>query len=99
MEDNELDIDEKELNAVPGIIYFSSIPTRMNVAMLTDELRHFGKINRVYLVPKKSTKEKSQRQYTEGWVEFVKRKNAKKAARALNCIEVPGGKVTTAFLN
>ncbi|VDN98496.1 unnamed protein product [Rodentolepis nana] len=77
---------------VPGVLYFSSIPTGMNVAMLTDELSHFGKINRVYLVPKKSKKEKAQRLYSEGWVEFFKKKNAKEAARALNCIEVPGGK-------
>ena len=78
---------------IPGIVYFSSIPTGMNVAMLTEELQNFGPINRVYLVPKKNLRDKSHRQYSEGWVEFVNRKNAEKAARVLNCVEVPGGKV------
>lgn len=91
MESSELAVAKK--GTVPGVLYFSSIPTGMNVAMLTDELSHFGKINRVYLVPKKSKKKKSQRLYSEGWVEFFKKKNAKEAARALNCVEVPGGKV------
>ncbi|VDL59197.1 unnamed protein product [Hymenolepis diminuta] len=90
MESTELAVVKKE--KVPGVLYFSSIPTGMNVAMLTDELSHFGKINRVYLVPKKSKKKKSQRLYSEGWVEFFKKKHAKEAARALNCVEVPGGK-------
>ncbi|VDM32301.1 unnamed protein product [Hydatigera taeniaeformis] len=83
-----------ETDSLPlsGIVYFSSIPTGMNVAMLTQELRHFGPINRVYLVPKRTSRDKAQRQYSEGWVEFIKRKNARNAARALNCLEVPGGK-------
>ncbi|EUB64884.1 Pre-rRNA-processing protein ESF2 [Echinococcus granulosus] len=83
---------ESDSFAFSGVVYFSSIPTGMNVAMLTQELQNFGPINRVYLVPKKTSRDKTQRQYSEGWVEFVKRKNARKAARTLNCLEVPGGK-------
>lgn len=85
-------------DVVPGVVYLSSIPTGMSVARITDELSHFGKINRVYLVPKKSKSDKDQRMYSEGWVEFVKKKYAKEAARALNCVEVPGGKVSRPFI-
>lgn len=66
----------------------------MNVAMLTQELQHFGPINRIYLVPKKTSRDRTQRQYSEGWVEFVRRKSARNAARTLNALGVPGGKVT-----
>ena len=84
---------KQESGKIPGIVFFSSIPTGMNVATLTEELQHFGQIGRVYLVPNKNSRGKSHRQYSEGWVEFTNRKNAKRLVKALNCIEVPGGKV------
>uniref|UniRef100_A0A183SPW7 Activator of basal transcription 1 n=2 Tax=Schistocephalus solidus TaxID=70667 RepID=A0A183SPW7_SCHSO len=78
--------------SVPGIVYFSSIPTEMNVSMLKEHISAFGNINRVYLVPKKRVRNRPKRQYEEGWVEFQDKKSAKKAATRLNCTEVLGGK-------
>ncbi|TPP57185.1 Pre-rRNA-processing protein esf2 [Fasciola gigantica] len=75
----------------PGVIYLSSIPAGMNVCIVSDIMRQFGEIGRVYLVPKTNKKGKF-RQYDEGWVEFLKKKVAKKVAKKLNCCEVPGSK-------
>ncbi|VDD75565.1 unnamed protein product [Mesocestoides corti] len=91
-EDEDCRLNDVNSNRIPGVVYFSSIPTGMNVAMLTEELSHFGTVKRVYLVPKKCFRDKTNRQYSEGWVEFSRRKDAKRAARTLNCVEVPGGK-------
>ncbi|GAA56316.1 RNA-binding ATPase activator esf2 [Clonorchis sinensis] len=83
--------DEMEPATEPGIIYLSTIPTGMNVSMISDIMSQFGKLGRVYLVPK-ATKQKKFRQYDEGWVEFVNKKYAKRVAKNLNCAEVPGSK-------
>ncbi|CAH8572627.1 unnamed protein product [Heterobilharzia americana] len=84
----EEDIVESD---VPGIIYLSTIPTGMNVSMISDIMQQFGKIGRVYLVPKRK-KVGKYRQYEEGWVEFLKKKVAKRVAKRLNCVEVLGSK-------
>ncbi|CAH8551350.1 unnamed protein product [Dicrocoelium dendriticum] len=80
-----------ESTSDPGVVYLSSIPTGMNVALVSDVMSQFGTMGRIYLVPK-STKPKKFRQYEEGWVEFIDHKCAKRAAKRLNCTEVAGSK-------
>lgn len=90
-----LDVEDAEVSAStgePGVIYLSSIPTGMNVSIMSDIMRQFGDVGRIYLVPK-TTKKGKFRQYEEGWVEFLKKKTAKRVAKNLNCCEVPGSKV------
>ncbi|RTG83086.1 ESF2/ABP1 family protein [Schistosoma bovis] len=84
----EEDIVESD---VPGIIYLSTIPNGMNVSMISDIMQQFGKIGRVYLIPKKK-KVGKYRQYEEGWVEFLNNKIARRVAKRLNCTEVLGSK-------
>nr|CAH8853610.1 unnamed protein product [Trichobilharzia regenti] len=75
---------------IPGVIYLSTIPTGMTVSMISGIMQQFGKIGRVYLVPKK--KKGKHWEYEEGWVEFVNKKIAKRVAKQLNCVEVLGSK-------
>ncbi|KAK4470709.1 hypothetical protein MN116_006237 [Schistosoma mekongi] len=85
-----LEEDRVHLN-IPGIIYLSTIPNGMNVSIVSDIMRQFGEIGRVYLVPKKK-KAGKYRQYEEGWVEFLNNKTAKRVSKRLNCTEVLGAK-------
>lgn len=36
---------------VPGIVYLSSIPTKMNVKLIKDYLSDFGEVDRIFLQP------------------------------------------------
>ncbi|VDP94888.1 unnamed protein product [Echinostoma caproni] len=95
----EVDTEDRSKNASdditePGVVYLSTIPAGMNVSIVSDIMRQFGAVGRVYLVPK-TTKKGKFRQYEEGWVEFLKKKVAKRVAKGLNCCEVPGSKVSS----
>lgn len=80
-----------------GVVYISRIPPSMTPSNLRQHLSPFGNIGRVYLAPddrkaahlkklskkaKKAMRPKSS--FTEGWVEFLNKKDAKTAAEALN---------------
>lgn len=78
-----------------GVVYISRIPPAMTPSNLRQHLSSFGNIGRVYLAPddrrktnkaskkeKKATRPKSC--FTEGWIEFLNKKDAKNAAEALN---------------
>lgn len=80
-----------------GVVYISRIPPSMTPSNLRQYLAPFGNIKRVYLAPddrkaahikklskkaKKALRPKSA--FTEGWVEFLNKKDAKSAALALN---------------
>lgn len=80
-----------------GVVYISRIPPAMTPSNLRQYLSPFGTIGRVYLAPddrkaahlkklskkaKKALRPKSA--FTEGWVEFLNKKDAKSAALALN---------------
>lgn len=80
-----------------GVVYISRIPPAMTPSNLRQHLTPFGTIGRVYLAPddrkaahakklpkraKKTLRQKSA--FTEGWVEFIKKKEAKAAAEILN---------------
>ncbi|XP_041975228.1 pre-rRNA-processing protein esf2-like [Aricia agestis] len=70
-----------------GIIYLSTIPPYMNVAKIREIFSQFGDIGRIYLQSSSKPGEKRKRvpnQFTEGWVEFQKKKIAKAVAANLN---------------
>ncbi|PZC72148.1 hypothetical protein B5X24_HaOG211803 [Helicoverpa armigera] len=70
-----------------GIIFLSTIPPYMNVAKIREIFSEFGDVGRIYLQPSAKPGEKRKRvpnQFTEGWVEFQKKKVAKMVATKLN---------------
>ncbi|RWS26266.1 activator of basal transcription-like protein, partial [Leptotrombidium deliense] len=90
---------EKVLNVKEehrGIIYLSFIPPGLNVQKVRKIFSEFGEVTNIYLEPeKKHTKKGNKkvvkvRSYTEGWVEFRKKKIAKKIAAMLNGRQVGG---------
>lgn len=83
-----------------GVIYLSRIPPFMKPAKLRALLEPYGKINRIFLTPEDPLEHSrrvrnggnKKRAYTEGWVEFVKKKEAKKACDLLNAKTIGGKK-------
>ncbi|KAK4236225.1 hypothetical protein C8A03DRAFT_35895 [Achaetomium macrosporum] len=83
-----------------GVIYLSRIPPFMKPAKLRSLLEPYGKINRIFLTPEDPLEHSrrvrnggnKKRSYTEGWVEFVKKKDAKKAVDLLNAQTIGGKK-------
>lgn len=81
-------------NIERGIVYLSSIPTAMDLQQIRAALSNCGKLGRVFLQEDhKSQKKRAKRTYySEGWVEFKNKKDAKRAAKMLNCSQVGGKK-------
>ncbi|CAG9581022.1 unnamed protein product [Danaus chrysippus] len=70
-----------------GIIYLSTIPPYMNVAKIREIFSQFGDVGRIYLQSSAKPGEKRKRVpnlFTEGWVEFEKKRIAKSVAANLN---------------
>ena len=44
--------DEKKKEKIPGVIYLSRIPTKMNVKLIRDYFGNFGTVDRVFLEPR-----------------------------------------------
>ncbi|KAI1452751.1 Pre-rRNA-processing protein ESF2 [Annulohypoxylon moriforme] len=85
-----------------GLVYLSRIPPFMKPMKLRSLLEPYGKINRIFLTPE-DPQERSRRirqggnkkhMYTDGWVEFVNKKDAKKAVDLLNARTIGGKKNT-----
>ena len=83
-----------------GVVYLSRIPPFMKPQKLRSLLEPYGQINRIFLAPEDpavytrrvrsgGNKKKS---YTEGWVEFVNKKDAKQACDLLNAQTIGGKK-------
>jgi ESF2/ABP1 family protein len=83
-----------------GVVYLSRIPPFMKPAKLRSLLEPYGKVNRIFLTPEDPTEHtrrvrnggNKKRSFTEGWVEFVKKKDAKKACDLLNAQTIGGKK-------
>ena len=78
-----------------GVVYLSTIPPGMNWSQVIQHLKVFGEINRSHL--RKEDASASQRRkghdnFTEGWVEFGNRKDAKMCVSQLNGRSVGGKK-------
>ncbi|KAI1099353.1 Pre-rRNA-processing protein ESF2 [Jackrogersella minutella] len=85
-----------------GLIYLSRVPPFMKPSKLRSLLEPYGKINRIFLTPE-DPQDRSRRlrqggnkkhMYTDGWVEFVHKKDAKKAVDLLNARTIGGKKNT-----
>lgn len=82
-----------------GVIYLSRVPPFMKPAKLRNLLEKYGKINRLFLAPQDPAAHKKRvkaggnkkKLFTEGWVEFVRKKDAKRVCDLLNA-ETIGGK-------
>jgi ESF2/ABP1 family protein len=82
-----------------GVIYISRIPPFMKPATLKHYLSPYGEINRVFLTPEDPVAQKQRvrnggnkkKSFTDGWVEFINKKDAKAAAETLNG-NIIGGK-------
>ncbi|CBY06935.1 unnamed protein product [Oikopleura dioica] len=79
---------EEDLKVIPVVIYISTLPKGMGPVHLRQILSQFGELDRIYCAAnyqrKKSTHRYKEDDFKEGWVEFKKKKNAKKAVEMLN---------------
>ncbi|CAD5206585.1 unnamed protein product [Bursaphelenchus okinawaensis] len=78
-----------------GVIYIAQVPPRFTKRKILEYFSNIGEVGRVYMqIDKKSTK---VRRYTEAWVEFKKKRIAKKVAAMLNGQQVGGKHRSPAF--
>lgn len=83
-----------------GVIYLSRIPPYMKPHKLRTLLTPCGEINRIFLAPEDPAARtrrikaggNKKRLFTEGWVEFVSKKDAKRACDLLNARPIGGKK-------
>lgn len=81
-----------------GIVFISRIPPFMGVTQLRQLLSPYGEIGRIYLTPEdKSAAKKrqkgggtSRKKFVDGWVEFMRKKIAKRVCRSLNGTPIGG---------
>ncbi|KFY19829.1 hypothetical protein V491_04181 [Pseudogymnoascus sp. VKM F-3775] len=87
-----------------GVVYLSRIPPFMKPQKLRSLLEPFGDINRIFMTPEDPTSHtrrvrnggNKKRSFTDGWVEFVSKSDAKKACELLNA-QIIGGKKGTYY--
>lgn len=87
-----------------GVCYLSKIPPYMKPSKLRSVLSRFGELDRIFLKPEDSTTYKKRvkyggnkkKNYTEGWVEFLNKKDAKLCCATLNGNKL-GGKKTSYY--
>jgi ESF2/ABP1 family protein len=87
-----------------GVVYLSRVPPFMKPAKLRSLLEPYGKLNRIFLAPEDPTSHtrrvraggNKKRLYTEGWVEFLRKKDAKAACELLNA-QIIGGKKSSYY--
>ena len=83
-----------------GVIYISRIPPFMKPHKLRSLLSQYGTINRIFLAPEDPMAHQrrvrnggnKKKMYTEGWVEFVNKKDAKDVCEMLNAQTIGGKK-------
>ncbi|KAJ6262009.1 LOW QUALITY PROTEIN: hypothetical protein Dda_2810 [Drechslerella dactyloides] len=83
-----------------GLIYLSRIPPYMTPPQIRQLLTPFGTISRIFLSPELpsayqariKTGGNKKRQFVEGWIEFQRKKDAKRCAESLNAQQVGGRK-------
>eukprot|EP00047_Mylnosiga_fluctuans_P004669 m.235887 g.235887 ORF g.235887 m.235887 type:complete len:209 (+) comp12898_c0_seq1:5-631(+) len=83
-----------------GIVYLSRLPPYMRPEKLRFLMRAYGDIDRVYMKQEDSEGRKrrekaggnKKKKYTEGWVEFLDKKIAKRVALSLNGTQIGGKK-------
>ncbi len=87
-----------------GVVYLSRIPPFMKPTKLRSLLEPYGAINRIFLTPEDPASHtrrvrnggNKKRSFVDGWVEFVKKADAKQACELLNA-KIIGGKKGTYY--
>nr|CAG8451224.1 2162_t:CDS:2 [Entrophospora candida] len=93
-------IEFKKIKNKTGVIYLSRIPPFMKPAKIKHLLSRYGEIGRVYLAPedakiharRKKYGGNKKKNYAEGWVEFLDKKDAKNVANILNTQPIGGNR-------
>ncbi|KAH0496999.1 hypothetical protein TgHK011_004336 [Trichoderma gracile] len=83
-----------------GVVYISRVPPFMKPNKLRSLLSPYGAINRIFLAPEdpiaRARRVKGggnkKKTFTEGWVEFIKKKDAKAVCELLNARPIGGKK-------
>jgi len=83
-----------------GVIYLSRIPPFLKPSKLRSLLAPYGSLNRIFLSPEDPLSHarrvraggNKKRSFTEGWVEFVRKKDAKRTVELLNTRPIGGRK-------
>lgn len=75
-----------------GVLYFSYIPDGITVRILRDIMSELGEVGRIYLEPDPRNPTSKRRRYTEGWLEFKKKRVAKEVAAELDGTQIEYGK-------
>ncbi|KAJ4462189.1 putative pre-rrna-processing protein esf2 [Paratrimastix pyriformis] len=83
-----------------GVVYLSRIPPFMKPEKIRFLLSQFGEIDHVYLTPENPAVRNARKEaggnrklkYTEGWVEFLDKKLARRVAESLNNTAIGGKK-------
>ncbi|TPX09079.1 uncharacterized protein E0L32_001659 [Thyridium curvatum] len=83
-----------------GVVYISRLPPFMKPQKLRSLLEAHGAINRIFCSPEDPAAHarrvraggNKKKSYTEGWVEFVRKKDAKRACELLNAQTIGGKK-------
>lgn len=99
----ELEKEQKRIKKT-GVCYLSKIPPYMKPSKLRSVLSRFGSIDRIFLKPEDASiyhkrvkyGGNKKKRFTEGWVEFVNKKDAKLCAQTLNGNKL-GGKKTSYY--
>ncbi len=87
-----------------GVVYLSRIPPFMKPQKLRNLLEPFGAINRIFMTPEDPASHtrrvksggNKKRSFTDGWVEFMNKSDAKKGCELLNA-QIIGGKKGTYY--
>lgn len=90
----------REKSSRTGVIYISRVPPFMKPQKVRNLLSPYGPIGRVFLSPEDAVVHtrrvklggNKKRSYTDGWVEFINKKDAKLVAEALNAQSIGGKK-------
>lgn len=92
-------LKSKALLSKTGVVYLSRIPPFMKPMKVKDLLSKFGSIGRIFLSPEDPKAHarrvkyggNKKKNFEEGWVEFLNKKDAKLCAETLNA-QIIGGK-------
>ncbi|EQB52466.1 hypothetical protein CGLO_07911 [Colletotrichum gloeosporioides Cg-14] len=93
-------VQSEEAVKKSGVVYISRIPPFMKPQKLRSLLEPYGKINRIFLAPEDPAAHarrvkaggNKKKSYTEGWVEFVRKRDAKAVCELLNARTIGGKK-------
>ena len=84
-----------------GIVYMSRVPPHLKPLKLRQMLEVHARLGRIYMAPKESSPKKAKglgsagqskqgKQFSEAWIEFVDKKQAKAVVEMINCTPMGG---------